>query len=90
MKSELRDNCLEMHNALIDQMSSIKWLTIVGDRISPVKHLTLTRGAAERLSIEEINRIFDTRVDYRSNLIKVLFVYKSYWLSQELKMIKES
>ena len=81
MKSELRDNCLEMHNALIDQMSSIKWLTIVGDRISPVKHLTLTRAAAERLSIEEINRIFDIRVDSHSNLIKVLFVYKSFWLS---------
>ena len=55
-----------MHNALTDQISSIKWLTIVGDRISPVKHLTLTRGAAERLSTEEINRIFVTGIDYYS------------------------
>ena len=36
-----------------------KWLTLNGDPISPVKHLTVTTNAAEVLSNEEVNRIFD-------------------------------
>lgn len=36
-----------------------KWLCLNGDPISPVKHLTVSRSAAEVLSNEEVDRIFD-------------------------------
>jgi len=58
--SQLRDNCLEMHNALDSVIAGHeKWLALNGDPISPVKHLTVTTNAAEVLSNEEVNRIFD-------------------------------
>ena len=36
-----------------------KWLSLNGDPISPVKHLTITKNATEVLSNEEVDRIFD-------------------------------
>ena len=51
-----------MHNALAPLAGPL--LQVTGDRLSPIKHLMLTRAAAEKLSQEEIRGLFKRVIDH--------------------------
>ena len=61
LNSKLRENCHEMHNRLTELASDYSWLRLSGDRISPVKHLTIEN---EQLSKDEVTRILNKIIDH--------------------------